>query len=114
MDGGDRPWSSGFLGLWAAVLLRLWRTEGISPSPVNADAVNDALLPLLAVIPPQQAARLALAAAEAVDREVEAFPEWWVDQVAASASSFRLRRATHHEEHLDQIERALGPSAGGT
>lgn len=104
------------LAFWdhrAAVLLRRWRADGVGPSPVDADAVNDALSPLLAAIPPHQAAHLALAAAEAVDREVESFPESWVDQVAASASSFRLRRATHREEHLDQIERALGRSAGG-
>lgn len=99
------------LAFWdhrAAVLLRRWRANGVGSSPVDADAVNHALLPLLAAVPPQQAARLALAAAEAVDREVESFPESWVDQVAASGSSFRLRRATHREEHLDQIERALG------
>lgn len=101
------------LAFWdhrAAVLLRRWRTQGVSLSPVDADAVNHALLPLLAVIPPGEAGRLALAAAEAADREVETFPEEWVDQVAAMTSSFRLRRATHREEHLDQVERALGRS----
>lgn len=99
------------LAFWdhrAAVLFRRWRANGVSPSPVDVDSVNEALQPLLVTIPPRQAARTALAAAEAADQEVATFPESWVGPVAALTSSIRLRRATHREEHLDQIERALG------
>ncbi len=104
------------LAFWdyrALALLRRSPASGVGPSPVDTEAVNEALLPLLLAISLQQAARIALAAAEAVDKEVESFPESAVDQVAAMAPSFRLRRATHRDEHLDQIERALGRSGRG-
>lgn len=68
--------------------------------------VNDLSLPLWAAIPPRDVARIAVEAAEALDRRLEAFSPalrgkiWeynkrWVD------------RSLHRNEHLDEAEAAL-------
>jgi len=58
-------------------------------------------------LPPRRAAELALAIAEAVDRQVETLSD---DVVArnAAAGLLNLARADHRSEHLDDIERVLG------
>lgn len=71
-----------------------------------AGYVNDVSLPLWAAVPPREAARLAVASAEAVDRRLEAFPLALLE--AAHAHNPRwVVRALHRNEHLDEVEAAL-------
>ena len=56
---------------------------------------------------PRQAAELALAIAEAVDRKVAILPDDFVAKNAAAGSPLNLSRAVHRKEHLDEIERVL-------
>jgi hypothetical protein len=65
------------------VLVRKWKKKGITPSPIDEDIVNDALIPLLLAIPPRKAASLSILTAEALDRELEeASPRVWKRLVA--------------------------------
>lgn len=96
----------------ALVLLRRWQRDGLGPSPVDVDAVNDALLPLARAMPPRAAARLALEAAEAVDAELEALPQTLLAEIQAGVP-FRVSRAIHREEHLREIEALLGGADAG-
>ena len=97
------------LAFWdqrACSLLRLWKENGVGPSPIDVDIVNEALLPILLALPPRQAAELAISAAEAADRELsDASPE--LIMAIEAQGKFRLRRSAHRQEHLDQIERNL-------
>lgn len=90
------------------LLLQRWEREGVGPSPVDVDAVNEAVRALSAAIPPRAAAQLAVEAAEAVDRELEQLPPDLVAAIEAAGTVRALRRSMHRREHLDQIERALG------
>jgi len=94
------------------VLLRRWKEKGVDSSPVDADAVNDALQPLCRVMPPRTAVELCLSSAEIVDAALETVTADLVQQIEASGTHFRFNRALHRDDHLRQIERLLGRHAG--
>jgi hypothetical protein len=68
--------------------------------------VNDISLPLWRAIPPREAARLAVEAAERIDRRLESYPPELLEQVYAFSERFVVR-ALHRGEHLDEVEAAL-------
>jgi hypothetical protein len=80
--------------------------DGTSLPPVDADAINDAALPLWLALSPSAAAEQALAAAEAVDRTVEATPAEVAEAILAEGRP-RLDRSIHRDKHLPEIELAL-------
>ena len=88
-------------------LLRKWQREGVTPSPMDIDVTNDALLALWRAIPPRAAANLAVAAAEAVDRELEAASPELIDAIRELGEDFRLFRSIHRKLHLDEIEAVI-------
>ena len=98
------------LAFWdqrSLVLMRKWKESGVAPSPVDDDVTNDTLLPICLAIPPRVAANLAVAAAEAVDRELEQASSELIADIEALGDRFRLWRSIHRCSHLDQIETRL-------
>lgn len=98
------------LAFWdqlSIVRIRQWRRFGVSPSSLDLDVINDALLPLLLSIPPRMAADLAVAAAEAIDHELGQLSPELVAAIETLGDERRLFRSIHRSMHLDQIERAL-------
>jgi hypothetical protein len=89
------------------VLLRRWKEHGVDLSPVDADAVNDAIKPLCLALDAQAAVDLCLSSAQAVDAELEAISAALVEEIQASPNHFRFNRALHRTDHLDEIERLL-------
>jgi hypothetical protein len=97
------------LAFWdRRVLDVLDRTEGAGKlmAPEVDIAVNDLSLPLWAALPPREAARLAVEAAEAVDHRLEHFPAVLLDEVYGRYRRWVVR-ALHRNEHLDEVEAAL-------
>ncbi len=96
------------LAFWdqrALVLLRRWTARGVDPSPIDADAVNDALMPLCLSLEPRSTVALCLSSAKAVDAEIEAVGADLVRAIQATAGTqFRLSRAIHRNGHLDDID----------
>jgi hypothetical protein len=94
------------------VLLDRWeQSPSTVPRAINeadVDWVNDATKPLLLAMPPRQAAELTVAIAEAVDARVAALPDDLLARNKAAGSPLSMTRSVHREEHLDEIERALG------
>lgn len=98
------------LAFWdqlSLVRIRQWRQRGVSPSSLDLDVINDALLPLLLSIPPRDAADLAIAAAEAIDHELGQLAPEMIAAIEALGDKRRLFRSIHRGMHLDQIEEAL-------
>lgn len=87
-----------------------WGPNG-TPSthePENVDAVNDAAKPLCLALRPRDAADLALRLAEESDRAVARLSDAMLAKIEAiGGPPFNLARATHRNEHLDDIEQAL-------
>jgi hypothetical protein len=77
----------------------------------RGDLFNDAVQPLLELIPSERAAAAAVQAAE----EIDAFLLELSDEVVAAAlarpDAPNLNRGDHRKHHLDIIEKALGESA---
>ncbi len=98
------------LAFWdrrAARLLDRWAVSGVHPSPADAGAINDAMLPQWRLIPPRAAAKEAIAAAEEADAKVAALSAAMASAVV-QARSIALDRSEHRNEHLDDLERLLG------
>ena len=114
---GDGWTVAGFLGhvaFWdsrALLLIRKWKQTGIKPSPVDVDAINDAMKPLLLAIPPRRAAEKAMEAATAIDKEIEVSSPDLIAQIEAQGLNFRLNRGLHRKAHMDEIETALSKFA---
>lgn len=96
-----------FWDQYTLALLKQWERTGYKPSSAEVDAINDAARVLSLAIPPKAAVQLAQAAAEAVDRHLEAINPELEAAIQASGRVWILRRAMHRREHLDQIEKAL-------
>lgn len=92
-------------------ILRKWQREGVAPAPIDVDITNDGLLSLWRAVPPRAAANLAVAAAEAVDRELETASPELIDAIQTLGEDFRLFRSIHRKLHLDQIEAVINRSA---
>ena len=89
------------------MLMRKWQREGVKLLPIDIGVTNDSLLPLLLAIPPRTAARLAVSAAEAIDRELENASSELITAIEALGEDFRLYRSIHRKLHLDEIEGIL-------
>jgi hypothetical protein len=94
------------------VLLDRWeKSPSAVPPAINeadVDWVNDATKPLLLAMPPRRAAELTVAIAEEVDARVAALSDALLARNEAAGSPLSMTRSVHREEHLDEIERALG------
>lgn len=96
------------LAWWDRLALRRWQDFlrfGTPPKWVD-DAVNDELLPQWLAVPPPDAVREVLEAAEAVDGLIAAVPDAVVEEVKRSGWERGAHRSLHRNEHLDQIERS--------
>lgn len=87
------------------VLDEIERTGSVRVPDIDI-LVNDLSLPLWQAIPPREAARIAIASAEALDKRMEAFPSALLEEVYAFNNRWVVR-ANHRNEHLDEVEAAL-------
>lgn len=74
------------------------------------DVFNDAVQPLLELIPPERAAVAAVQAAEEVDALLLQVSDEVVETALARPDAPNLDRGSHREHHLDIIEKALAES----
>lgn len=68
--------------------------------------VNDLSLPLWAAIPPREAARIAIEAAEALDNRLTEYNPALLEEIY-NAHKRWVVRALHRNEHLDEADAAL-------
>jgi len=68
--------------------------------------VNDISLPLWAVIPPREAARLGVDTAQALDKRLEEFPPELLEELYQHNKRWVVR-ALHRDEHLNEVDEAL-------
>jgi len=87
------------------VLDRTQREGRLSAVEVDT-VVNDLLLPICQLVPGSDAARLAVETAEALDRQLESFPEALLEQVRAHNPRW-VNRSLHRNEHLDDVDQAF-------
>jgi hypothetical protein len=104
-----------FWDRWAETLIHRWRSGEMPPPTVPGwydDAMNATLLPIWRGLSPRVAGKLALDAAESVDREVARTETPVLAGIFAAHESHLIQRYEHRREHLDRIEAMLeqGPA----
>ena len=99
------------LAFWdqrALVLLQKWEREGIGPSGMDVDVVNEAMRLHCLAIAPRAAAELAISCAKSIDQAIERLSPQMAADVAERGKTVRLNRADHRRTHLGEIEIVLG------
>ncbi len=96
-----------FWDLRALTFLKKWRQDGIGPSPIDTDIVNEVMREHCTAIPPRLAAQLAISSASAIDEAIEQLDAPMLAAVETKGSTVHLNRAAHRQAHLGQIEQAL-------
>ncbi|MBN2084606.1 MAG: maleylpyruvate isomerase N-terminal domain-containing protein [Anaerolineales bacterium] len=99
------------LAFWdarAILLIEKWKREGIGPSPVDVDIINDAARDLCLAIPPRAAAELAVKKSLEINQTIEALTSEMVEGIQTIGTAVHLTRSEHKRMHLEEIERALG------
>ena len=98
------------LAFWdqrALVLIQKWEKEGIGPSPMDTDIVNEATRLHCLAIPPRIAAELAISCAQNIDQAIERISPTMAAEMERIGKTVHLNRADHRRNHLGQIEKAL-------
>lgn len=72
--------------------------------------VNDLSLPLWAVIPPHEAARICIETSEALDKRLEEYSPELLEEILIYNKRWVIR-ALHRNEHLDDVDAALKQSS---
>jgi len=88
-------------------MIRKWKQEGVTPSPIDQDIVNDAMVPLLLAIPPREAANLSVLTAEKIDRELAEISPDLIRDIESAGDQHALNRSIHRKIHLDDIEHCI-------
>ncbi|HZM20778.1 MAG TPA: DinB family protein [Anaerolineales bacterium] len=68
--------------------------------------VNDLSLPLWAVIPPRDAARICIETSETLDKRLEEYSQELLEKIYNYNKRWVIR-ALHRNEHLDEVDAAL-------
>jgi hypothetical protein len=97
-----------FWDRYTAGLLDLWSAGGYQAVAGSADHVNAAAVGDWLALPAEHVRREVVAAAESLDRRIEALAPELVEAIVAGGRARSLDRSRHRAEHLDQIAAALG------
>ncbi len=68
--------------------------------------MNDLSLPLWAVVPPREAARIAIETSETLDKRLEEYSPALLEEIYNYNKRWVVR-ALHRNEHLDEADTAL-------
>jgi hypothetical protein len=89
-------------------LIGKWQKEGLGPSAVDTDVVNEASRVLCLAIAPPQAAELSVRLADEIDQLISGLSPEMLEAILTKGTTVNLRRAKHRRTHLGEIEKALG------
>jgi hypothetical protein len=96
-----------FWDLRVITLIGKWENEGVGPSPIDTDVVNEATRSLCLAIPPRTAAELAVAVADRVDEVIANLTPEMAQAILTEGTKVKLSRADHRRTHLGAIEKVL-------
>src|SRR5688500_843581 len=86
----------------SAGLLDEWTAGGFQPVASSPDHVNAAAVSDWQALPEGHVRREVVAAAEAIDRRIEALTPELIEAIVAGGRARTLDRSRHRTEHLDQ------------
>lgn len=111
----DETWTAsallGHMAFWDRLHLERWKAyAGDGVFDVLPDgfgnSLNDSMLAEWIALSPKKAARLAVAAADAIDHWIANLPDEAIAAARAARRDRLVDRGLHRNSHLDEIERA--------
>jgi len=100
----------GHMAFWdqrAIILIGKWQKEGVGPSAIDTDLVNESMRTLCLAIEPRAAAELAVRLADEIDQLIAGLTPAMLEAIQTKGTTVNLRRANHRRTHLGEIEKAL-------
>jgi uncharacterized damage-inducible protein DinB len=100
----------GHIAFWdqrRVLLIERWKKTGVSPSPIDEEIINNALVPFLLEIPPRKVAEMTISIADKLDKELEKLPPDLISETEKSGDRHALDRGIHRNMHLADIETLL-------
>jgi len=88
-------------------LMLRWAAGDMCSAAYDPNLFNDAMQPLLEMIPPELAGAAAVKSAEEVDALLLEVSDEVVAAALARPDAPNLDRGSHRQEHLDRIEKSL-------
>lgn len=101
------------LAFWdfrAITLIQKWQTEGVGPSAIDTDVINEVSRPFCNAIKPSETIRMMLDYGRQLDAMVESLPPELFNQIEENGTTVRLERGHHRYGHMTDIKQALGLS----
>ena len=101
----------GHLAFWdrqRLCLLRRWSAGDFRSGAYDSDVFNDAVAPLIELIPPALTAAAAVTAAEEIDGVLLELSDDVISDALSRRDPPHVNRGEHRALHLDRIEEALG------
>ena len=101
----------GHLAFWDRqrfCLLRLWAAGDFRSGAYDSTVFNDAVQPLLELVPPREMAQAAVRAAKEIDELLLEVSDELIETALARPDAPHVDRGEHRRHHLDRIEKALG------
>jgi hypothetical protein len=99
------------LAFWdfrAITLIQKWQAEGVGPSAIDTDVINEVSRPFCNAIDPRETIRLMLEYARQLDALVESLSPEFFDRIEENRTTVRLGRGHHRYGHMADIKQALG------
>jgi hypothetical protein len=100
----------GHMAFWdqrAITLIGKWQKEGVGPSAIDTDVVNEAARILCLAIEPHTTVELVVKLAGEIDRVIAGLTPELAEAILTNGTTVNLRRANHRRAHLGEIEKAL-------
>jgi hypothetical protein len=100
----------GHLAFWDRqrfCLLKRWAAGDYQTGAYGSDVFNDAVMPLLDLIPPEKLAAFAVTAAEEVDALLLELPDSVIADALSRPDAPHVNRGEHRAHHLDRITETI-------
>jgi len=82
-------------------LVKKWEKEGISPSPIDVDVINEATRPSLNAVDPHTSVKLMLETAHQLDALIDSLDPSMIKEIEERGLNLRLDRSLHRYDHMN-------------
>lgn len=91
----------------ALTLIKKWQSEGITPSLIDTDVINEVTRPIFLTLDAAKGKQMVINAAEEIDKTIESLSPQFINEIEEKGKNVHLNRAKHRLMHIAEIKSAL-------